>query len=58
VREVRRKYKHLHRRVDLGGGYELVKRRGDYRLIFTIVNKRVDRIAGGQAPWVLQQECV
>ena len=58
VREVRRKYKHLHRRVDLGGGYELVKRRGDYRLIFTIVNKRVSRIAGGQAPWVLQQECV
>jgi hypothetical protein len=58
VREVRRKYKKLHRRVDLGGGYELVKRRGDYRLIFTIVNKRVSRIAGGQAPWVLQQECV
>jgi len=58
VREVRRKYKRLHRRVDLGGGYELVKRRGDYRLIFTIVNKRVSRIAGGQAPWVLQQECV
>jgi hypothetical protein len=57
VREVRRKYKHLHRRVDLGGGYELVKRRGDYRLIFTIVNRRVSRIAGGQAPWVLWQEC-
>lgn len=58
VREVRRKYKHLHRRVDLGGGYELVSRKGKFRLIFTIVNKRVSRIAGGRAPWALQQECV
>jgi hypothetical protein len=58
VREVRRKYKRLHRRVDLGGGYELVKRKGRLRLIFTIVNHRVSRIAGGKAPWALQQECV
>jgi hypothetical protein len=58
VREVRRKYKRLHRRIDLGGGYELVARKGKGRLIFTIANKRVSRIAGGTVPWVLQQECV
>jgi len=58
VREVRRKYKRLHRRVDLGGGYELVSRKGKGRLIFTIVNKKVSYIVGGTAPWALQQECV
>jgi opacity protein-like surface antigen len=58
VREVRRKYKRLNRRQDLGGGYELLARKGKTRLIFTIVNKRVSRIAGGVLPWVLWQECV
>ena len=58
VRKVRRRYKRLHRRADLGGGYELLARRGKGRLIFTIVNKKVSRIAGGTVPWVLQQECV
>jgi hypothetical protein len=58
VRKVRRKYKRLHRREDLGGGYELVARKGKNRLFFTIVNKRVSTIAGGTIPWALQQECV
>jgi hypothetical protein len=58
VRKVRKRYHRLHRRVDLGGGYELVARKGKNRLIFTIVNKRVSAIAGGMAPWALQQECV
>jgi hypothetical protein len=57
VRKVRKRYHRLHRRVDLGGGYELVARKGHNRLIFTIVNKRVSAIAGGTAPWALQQEC-
>jgi hypothetical protein len=58
VRKVRRKYNGLHRRTDLGGGYELVWKVHRGRLIFTIVNGRVSRIAGGTAPWALQQECV
>jgi hypothetical protein len=58
VRKVRRKYNHLHRRVDLGGGYEYVVRFKRNRLMFTIVNGRVSLIAGGTAPWALQQECV
>jgi hypothetical protein len=57
VRKVRRKYNHLHRREDLGGGYEYVIRFKRNRLIFTIVNGRVSRIAGGTAPWALWQEC-
>jgi hypothetical protein len=57
VRKVRRKYNHLHRRVDLGGGYEYVIKFKRHRLIFTIVNGRVSAIAGGTAPWALQQEC-
>jgi hypothetical protein len=58
VRKVKRKYHGLHRRTDLGGGYELVWKAHKGRLIFTIVNGKVSRIAGGTVPWVLQQECV
>jgi hypothetical protein len=58
VREVRRKYKRLNRRIDLGGGYELLARKGKNRLIFTIAQGRVSAIAGGTIPWALQQECV
>jgi hypothetical protein len=57
VGKVRSKYNHLHRRVDLGGGYEYVIKFKRNRLMFTIVNGRVSAIAGGTAPWALQQEC-
>lgn len=57
VRELRRKYSRLRRDIDLGGGYSLVWKRGKGRLMFTIANGKVDAIAGGPAPWVLQQEC-
>jgi hypothetical protein len=58
VRKVRRKYHGLRRRTDLGGGYELVWKVHRGRLIFTIVNGKVTTMAGGTAPWALQQECV
>jgi hypothetical protein len=58
VREVKRKYDGLKRRPDLGGGYELVWKVKRGRLIFTIVGGKVSAMAGGTAPWALQQECV
>ena len=58
VREVRRKYSGLRRDIDLGGGYTLIWKRGNGRLVFTIGGKKVIAIAGGPMPWVLQQECV
>jgi hypothetical protein len=58
VREVRRKYSGLRRDIDLGGGYTLIWKRGNRRLVFTIGGKKVIAIAGGPMPWVLQQECV
>jgi hypothetical protein len=57
VRKVRRKYHGLHRRTDIGGGYDLVWQVHRGRLIFAIAGGRVRRIAGGIAPWALQQEC-
>jgi hypothetical protein len=58
VREVRRKYSRLRRDIDIGGGYTLIWRRGDRRLVFTIVRGRVTEIAAGPMPWVLWQDCV
>lgn len=58
VRKVRRKYNHLHRHPDLGGGYRLAVRFGKYRLVFTIAGRKVSRIAGGRGRYALQQECV
>jgi hypothetical protein len=58
VREVRRKYNGLRSRPNLGGGRDLVWKAHKGRLIFSIANGRVHRIAGGRVPWVLQQECV
>jgi hypothetical protein len=58
VREVRRKYSGLRRDIDLGGGYTLIWKRGNRRLMFTIGGSKVLAIAGGPVPWVLQQECV
>jgi hypothetical protein len=58
AREVRHKYNGLRSRPDLGGGRELVWKSHRGRLIFTIINGKVTHMAGGRAPWVLQQECV
>jgi hypothetical protein len=58
ARKVRRLYKRLTSRPNLGGGRELVFKRGRHRLIFALAQGRVYRISGGRAPWVLQQECV
>jgi hypothetical protein len=58
ARKVRRLYKRLTSRDNLGGGRDLVWKRGKGRLIFMVAQGRVYRIAGGRAPWVLQQECV
>jgi hypothetical protein len=38
--------------------YELVWKVKRGRLIFTIVGGKVSMMAGGTAPWALQQECV
>ena len=58
ARKVRRLYRRLTSRPNLGGGRELVFKRGRHRLIFALAQGRVYRISGGRAPWVLQQECV
>jgi hypothetical protein len=58
VRKVRRLYKRLTSRDNLGGGRDLIWKRGKGRLIFMVAQGRVYRMAGGRAPWVLQQECV
>ena len=58
ARKVRRLYKRLSSRPNLGGGRELVFKRGRYRLIFSLAQGRVYNIAGGRAPWALWQECV
>jgi hypothetical protein len=58
ARKVRRLYKRLSSRANLGGGRDLIARRGRHRLIFGVAQGRVYRISGGRAPWALQQECV
>jgi hypothetical protein len=58
ARKVRRLYKRLKSRPNLGGGRELVFKRGRHRLIFALAQGRVYRISGGRAPWALWQECV
>jgi hypothetical protein len=58
AREVRHTYHGLRTRENLGGGHDLVWKSHKGRLIFSIANGRVTRIAGGRVPWVLQQECV
>jgi hypothetical protein len=58
VRKVKRLYKRLTTRPNLGGGREYVFKRGRYRLIFAAAQGRVYRISGGRAPWALWQECV
>jgi hypothetical protein len=58
VRKVRRLYKRLSSRQNLGGGRDLIARRGRHRLIFSVAQGRVYRISGGRAPWALFQECV
>jgi hypothetical protein len=58
TRKVRRLYKRLTNRPNLGGGRDLVHKTGRHRLIFSVAQGRVYRISGGRAPWVLQQECV
>ena len=58
ARKVRRLYKRLTSRQNLGGGRDLVFRRGRHRLIFSVAQGRVYRISGGRAPWALYQECV
>ena len=58
VRKVRRLYKRLGSRQNLGGGRDLIYRTGRHRLIFSVAQGRVYRISGGRAPWALFQECV
>jgi hypothetical protein len=58
ARKVRRLYKRLTSRPNLGGGRDLVFKRGRHRLIFSVAQGRVYRISGGRAPWALWQECV
>ena len=58
ARKVRRLYKRLNSRRNLGGGRDLIWRRGKGRLIFSLAQGRVYRIAGGRAPWALWMECV
>jgi hypothetical protein len=58
ARKVRRLYKRLTSRPNLGGGRDLVFKRGRFRLIFSVAQGRVYRISGGRAPWALFQECV
>jgi hypothetical protein len=58
ARKVRRLYKRLTSRPNLGGGRDLVFKSRRHRLIFSVAQGRVYRISGGRAPWVLFQECV
>jgi hypothetical protein len=58
TRKVRRLYKRLTSRQNLGGGRDLIYRTGRHRLIFSVAQGRVYRISGGRAPWALYQECV
>ena len=58
ARKVRRLYKRLNSRRNLGGGRDLIWRRGRGRLIFSLAQGRVYKIAGGRAPWALWMECV
>jgi len=57
-RKVRRLYERLKSRRNLGGGRDLIYKRGKGRLIFKVAQGRVYRMAGGRMPWVLQEECV
>jgi hypothetical protein len=58
TRKVRRLYKNLDSRPNLGGGRDLVFKRGKFRLIFSVAQGRVYRISGGRVPWAMWQECV
>jgi hypothetical protein len=58
ARKVRRLYKRLTSRQNLGGGRDLIYKTGRHRLIFSVAQGRVYRISGGRAPWALYQECV
>jgi hypothetical protein len=58
VRKVVRRYKNLSSRPNLGGGRDLIWKKGKRRLIFSVGQGKVFGIAGGRAPWVLWQECV
>ena len=58
VKKVRRLYKHLSSRQNLGGGRDLIWRKGRYRLIFSVAGGKVYAIGGGRAPWALWGECV
>ena len=57
ARKVRRLYKRLTGRANLGGGRDVVYKTGRHRLIFSVAQGRVYRISGGRAPWALYQEC-
>ena len=58
TRKVRRLYERLRSRRNLGGGRDLIFKRGKGRLIFKVAQGRVYRMAGGRMPWVLQEECI
>jgi hypothetical protein len=58
ARKVRRLYKRLTSRRSLGGDRQLIWKRGRGRLIFSLAQGRVFKIAGGRMPEVLQMECV
>ena len=58
ARKVRRLYKRLSSRQNLGGGRDLIWKRGRGRLIFSLAQGRVYRIAGGRMPQVMWMECV
>jgi hypothetical protein len=58
TRKVRRLYKRLKSRQNLGGGRDLIWKRGRGRLIFSVAQGRVYRIAGGRMPQVMWMECV
>ena len=58
VRKVRRLYKRLSSRQNLGGGRDLIWKRGNGRLIFSVAQGRVYRMAGGRMPQVMWMECV
>jgi len=58
VRKVRRLYSGLTSRQNLGGGRDLIWKKGRGRLLFSVANGKVYAITGGKTPWVLQGECV
>ena len=58
VKKVRGLYKNLSSRQNLGGGRDLIWKKGRYRLIFSVGGGKVYAISGGRAPWALWGECV